>query len=174
MDLYYPDTAMARTPARHLRPPVLNSKRAATWRELGAKRSSACWTRKPRSSHVNRKLAEKVAQAVLYEGYMLYPYRSFGHQEPAALELRHSLSAGIPVRLLRGTERSVRCTSECLLMTGANATVEIELRLLALTGRHAEQQVEERFEPSLNGEGHPDCRCGGRRRTIRERSISLR
>ena len=62
---------------------------------------------------MNRELAKKVADAVLYEGYMLYPYRrsaiknqqrwSFGILYPPAYEEVQS-----------GTERSVM-HSECLL-----------------------------------------------------------
>ena len=46
-----------------------------------------------RGEIMNRELARKVADAVLYEGYMLYPVPPLGDQEPPALELRHSLSA---------------------------------------------------------------------------------
>ena len=42
---------------------------------------------------MNRELAKKVADAVLYEGYMLYPYRLVRDQEPPALDIRHPVSA---------------------------------------------------------------------------------
>ena len=46
---------------------------------------------------MNRELAQKIADAVLYEGYMLYPYRPVGHQEPAALDrLAFSIRRIIP------------------------------------------------------------------------------
>ena len=34
---------------------------------------------------------EKIAAAVLYEGYILYPYRADRDQKSPALELRHTL-----------------------------------------------------------------------------------
>ena len=61
---------------------------------------------------MNRELARKVADAVLYEGYMLYPYR------PSAIKNRQRWSFGIlyppaypEVKL--GTERFFM-HSECL------------------------------------------------------------
>ena len=33
-------------------------------------------------------MARKIADAVLYEGYVLYPYRVLGGQEPGALAIR--------------------------------------------------------------------------------------
>ena len=62
---------------------------------------------------MNRELAKKVADAVLYEGYMLYPYRA------SALKNRQRWSFGIlypPAypEVACGTERS-GMHSECLL-----------------------------------------------------------
>ena len=45
-----------------------------------------------RGAVMNLTTVEKIANAVLYEGYMLYPYRPFGSEESAALQLRCSLS----------------------------------------------------------------------------------
>ena len=47
---------------------------------------------------MNSEAVEKIANAVLYEGYMLYPYRRVRGEEPAALQFRGAVSA----RLLRG------------------------------------------------------------------------
>ena len=44
---------------------------------------------------MNFPLVEKIANAVLYEGYLLYPYRLVGGEEPAAVEFRRDLSARI-------------------------------------------------------------------------------
>jgi hydrogenase maturation protease len=100
---------------------------------------------------MNRQLAKQVADAVLYEGYMLYPYRR------SAMKNRQRWSFGIlypPAypEVARGTERSVM-HSECLLMTGANATVEIELRFLHLAACRNEQLEGERQAPDSWDEG---------------------
>ena len=42
---------------------------------------------------MNRAAVERIAKAVLYEGYMLYPYRPSASEEPAALQLWRCLSA---------------------------------------------------------------------------------
>src|SRR5581483_4420256 len=79
---------------------------------------------------MNRELAKKVADTVLYEGYMLYPYRrsaiknqqrwSFGILYPPAYEEVQS-----------GTERSVM-HSECLIEFKGAAKLGLELRFLQL------------------------------------------
>ena len=50
---------------------------------------------------MNLSAVEKIANAVLYEGYILYPYRPFGGEESAALQFRSSLST----RILRPSVR---------------------------------------------------------------------
>ena len=68
---------------------------------------------------MNRELAMKIANAVLYEGYMLYPYR------PSALKNRQRWSFGIlypPAypEVTAGTERS-KMHSECLVKVATDA-----------------------------------------------------
>ena len=94
---------------------------------------------------MNRELARKVADAVLYEGYMLYPYR------PSAIKNRQRWSFGIlypPAYPEVGlsTERS-SMHSECLLETELGATVQIQLRFLHLVSRQYAQFTDGRFEP---------------------------
>lgn len=89
---------------------------------------------------MNRKLAEKVASAILHEGYMLYPYR------PSAIKNRQRWAFGIlypPAysEVGSGTERSVM-HSECLLRTKADAGIRIWLRFL----RQADEPVEHSLE----------------------------
>jgi len=89
---------------------------------------------------VNRELAEKVANAVLYEGYMLYPYR------PSAIKNRQRWTFGILYppdypEVSGGTERSTM-HSECLLQTKADPRVGIRLRFL----HRADQPVERSLE----------------------------
>jgi hypothetical protein len=79
---------------------------------------------------MNRNLARKVADAVLYEGYMLYPYRR------SAIKNRQRWSFGILYppdypEVKAGTERSsMHC--ECLLEKHGPGAVQMELRFLHL------------------------------------------
>jgi len=98
---------------------------------------------------VSRELARRVADAVLYEGYMLYPYR------PSALKNRQRWSFGILyppayVEVLGGTERCAM-HSECLLETAGDCALQIELRFLHLQTQEVRQPTEEpgNFRPSL-------------------------
>lgn len=94
---------------------------------------------------MNRELARKVANAVLYEGYMLYPYR------PSALKNRQRWSFGIlypPVyhEVERGTERSQMHT-ECLVEANFHALLHVELRFLQLISRQVHRRLHDQFEP---------------------------
>ncbi len=142
MDLYYPNSA---------------------WIHCAATCSSGCTRFKSRNgiptweqrceAHVgpdrggevvNRELAKKVADAVLYEGYMLYPYR------PSAIKNRQRWTFGILYpqafdEVQQGTERA-GMHSECLLTASGDASVQIELRFLHLLAKQVTRAVEDRFE----------------------------
>jgi len=82
---------------------------------------------------VNRALATQVADAILYEGYMLYPYR------PSAIKNRQRWSFGMLYppqypEVAAGTERCLM-HSEILLESPGRADVQIELRFLHLRAR---------------------------------------
>jgi hydrogenase maturation protease len=83
---------------------------------------------------MSRELAMKVANAVLYEGYMLYPYR------PSSLKNQQRWSFGIlypPAyeEVALGTERA-KMHSECLLkFSGESPVLNIQLRFLHLLSR---------------------------------------
>ena len=77
---------------------------------------------------MNRELATKIADTVLYEGYMLYPYRR------SALKNRQRWTFGILYpphyeEVLAGTERS-SLHSECLLTTSGDRNLSIQVRFL--------------------------------------------
>lgn len=102
---------------------------------------------------MNRELAKKVANAVLYEGYMLYPYR------PSAIKNRQRWTFGILYppsysEVRSGTERS-RMHTDCLLETDAEASVSIELRFLHLRARQVFRVIGDATEPvpSLSVDG---------------------
>lgn len=94
---------------------------------------------------MNRELAQKVANAVLYEGYMLYPYR------PSALKNRQRGTFGTlypPAysEVRTGTGRSCMQT-ECLLEAPVGASITSELRCLQLQSKQVFQLVDGRSEP---------------------------
>jgi hypothetical protein len=99
---------------------------------------------------MNRELALKVADAVLYEGYMLYPYRR------SALKNRQHWTFGIlyppdyeEVRL--GTER---CSlhSECLLKAPDDCNVDLQLRFLQLVRKRNRDETGD-SESQMRDEG---------------------
>lgn len=81
---------------------------------------------------MNRSLADRIVNAVLYEGYILYPYRpsvknrqrwTFGGLYPAAY-----------YRQTRGSE-SAENRTECIVRGNADTTIEVTVRFLHLTQR---------------------------------------
>jgi hypothetical protein len=95
---------------------------------------------------MNRELAGRIADTVLYEGYMLYPYRK------SALKNQQRWSFGILYppsyeEVQRGTERAIMHT-ECLLRSTPEAQVEIELRFLHLFLREAGSESAVPEEPN--------------------------
>ena len=84
-------------------------------------------------------LVEKIADAVLYEGYILYPYR------PSAVKNQQRWNFGVvcpPSREVaqKGTESSTMQT-ECLVEADASTTVDIKVRFLHLLLREAPESV---------------------------------
>jgi hypothetical protein len=81
---------------------------------------------------MNRPLVEKVVRAVLYEGYMLYPYR------PSALKNQKRCHFGVIYprdysEAERGAEPSIMQT-ECLAITTASSILDVEIRFLQADG----------------------------------------
>ncbi len=99
---------------------------------------------------MNREIAKKVADAVLFEGHMLYPYR------PSAIKNRQRWTFGILFpsaypEVSSGTERR-EMHSEFLLETEDDAKLQIKLRFLHLLARQVgkalnDSTIECRFEP---------------------------
>src|SRR5580692_8288083 len=73
---------------------------------------------------------EKIAAAVLYEGYILYPYR------PNAIKNRQRWNFGtLYPRIYAEAQRPqepFRFIAECLLLPGQNASLHIKLSFLQL------------------------------------------
>ncbi|WP_348268039.1 hypothetical protein P8936_02025 [Edaphobacter paludis] len=73
---------------------------------------------------------EKIAAAVLYEGYILYPYR------PTAIKNRQRWNFGTLYPRIyaeaQHPEEPFRLVSECLLVPGHNASIDIKVSFLQL------------------------------------------
>ena len=95
------------------------------------------------SQEKSKSLVEKIADAVLYEGYILYPYR------PSSVKNRQRWNFGAlcpePYAAAQnGTERSLMQT-ECLLEADEATTIDVKVRFLHLLLRDdAWQQAVER------------------------------
>lgn len=78
-------------------------------------------------------LAEKIAQAILYEGYILYPYR------PSSVKNRRRWNFGgiFPQAYSQAHNEAEpwRMQTECLLVAGHQATLEVSVRFLHLVWR---------------------------------------
>ncbi|MGZ4612121.1 MAG: hypothetical protein ACXV1K_02965 [Kineosporiaceae bacterium] len=103
----------------------------------------------------NLEAARRVADAVLYEGYLLYPYRSTAAKNQVRWQFGVVGPAGA-AEAGAGEEASIR--TECLLADGAGraaARVEVRLRFLQVQARAVERGDGERFVPV------PELRSGG-------------
>lgn len=79
---------------------------------------------------MNRELIDRVVKAMLYEGYLLYPYRR------SALKNQRRWDFGVLFpeghgSVIAGAESS-RMQTECLIVTGTNATLRTRVRFLHL------------------------------------------
>src|SRR5271157_5793651 len=88
---------------------------------------------------MNRAAVERIARAVLYEGYMLYPYR------PSAVKNQQRFNFGVVYpqsysEAQKGSDPWVMQT-ECLVLGSAQTTIEVHLRFLQLTARSVEERV---------------------------------
>ncbi|MFC4586250.1 hypothetical protein [Sphaerisporangium corydalis] len=80
--------------------------------------------------------ARKVADAVLYEGYLLYPYRASAPKN----RVRWQFGVLVPPEFTATAEPSASVT-ECLLERSANALVRLRLRFLHVKERRVERAV---------------------------------
>jgi hypothetical protein len=95
---------------------------------------------------MNLELVEKIANAVLYEGYILYPYR------PSSVKNRQRWTFGglyprqyvVSQDGIAGTSDLWTIQTECLAQADEQATIDVKLRCLHLV----ERQVRELDKPS--------------------------
>jgi hypothetical protein len=80
---------------------------------------------------VNRTLVDEIAAAVLYEGYLLYPYR------PSALKNQQRFNFGVvtPRRETRDDDGSWFIHTECLVRAARASVLDVRVRFLHLTFR---------------------------------------
>jgi len=88
---------------------------------------------------MNSKLVEEIANAVLYEGYMLYPYR------PTSVKNRQRWNFGVVYprnysELQKGTD-PWNTQTECLVAGSALTTVNLKVRFLQGISRETETEV---------------------------------
>ena len=89
-------------------------------------------------------LARAAADAVLYEGYLLYPYRSTATKN----QVRWQFGVlGPPGAAAAGLGEEPDLAVDCLLAAGDGARVTVHLRFLQLQRRGAERAVPDGFEP---------------------------
>src|SRR5688500_18801723 len=101
-------------------------------------------------------LARLAADAVLYEGYLLYPYRSTA----AKNQVRWQFGVlGPPGAASAGLGEEPDLAVECLLQPDGDAAVTVHLRFLQLQRRTVEQETSGGFEPvaELRAGAAPDA-----------------
>ncbi len=93
---------------------------------------------------MNRAAVERIAKAVLYEGYMLYPYR------PSAVKNQQRFNFGVVYPQAHSVARKGSdpwvMQTECLVQGSLQTSIDLYLRFLQLTAR----SVEERIMPTLD------------------------
>ncbi len=91
---------------------------------------------------MNTEAVEKIANAVLYEGYLLYPYR------PSAVKNRQRFNFGVlyPREFCEDPAGSDawEMQTECLASGSPSATVEVTIRFLQMVAREGRQEGIER------------------------------
>lgn len=98
--------------------------------------------------------AEKIANAVLYEGYMLYPYRASAIKNQQRWNFGTLYPAGF-AEIQRPVEQS-RMITECLVSGDPAVTIDMRVRFLQLSRRFGPpvpgqpSQWEEGFEKSID------------------------
>src|SRR5579864_2643928 len=103
--------------------------------------------------------AERVADALLYEGYMLYPYR------PSAVKNRQRFNFGVlypegwAAAREGGADRSF-LEMECLLQGGAPTTLALRVRFLHLVERLSIRDASESWQEAVERAVRLECTAG--------------
>jgi len=94
---------------------------------------------------MNLAAADRIAKAVLYEGYLLYPYR------PSALKNQQRFNFGVAYpqtysERQNGTDPWIMC-SECLVEGSVLSRIEVRVCFLQLVDRSVNELIDGRFRP---------------------------
>jgi hypothetical protein len=93
---------------------------------------------------MNFERADQIAKAVLYEGYMLYPYR------PSSVKNRQRWNFGVvyPQAYSEAQDGEEPCSmqTQCLVFGNAGASIEVKLRFLHLQTRSVQTSTEVRTD----------------------------
>jgi len=96
---------------------------------------------------MNNAVVEKIANAVLYEGYMLYPYRH------SAVKNRQRFNFGVLYPLqhcqLQTGSDNWQMQTECLLIGNAATPIEVKVRFLQLVARQGAQEDRQDFQEAV-------------------------
>ena len=94
---------------------------------------------------MNTAAADRIAKAVLYEGYMLYPYR------PSALKNRQRFNFGVVYPQTFSDEQNGTdpwiIRSECLIQGSVLSRIEVRVRFLQLVDRSVDELLNGAFRP---------------------------
>jgi hydrogenase maturation protease len=90
---------------------------------------------------MNLELVEKIAKAVLYEGYMLYPYRASAVKN----RQRWNFGAVYPAAFSKESNGTDACMmqTQCLLIGGGHSTIDVNVRFLHLRARDVYEVIGE-------------------------------
>src|SRR5262249_39817049 len=84
-------------------------------------------------------LVDQIARAVLYEGYMLYPYR------PSSVKNQQRFNFGVltpqAYSLAEHNTEAWSMQTECLVLKSYKATLEVKVRFLHLLAREIGEQI---------------------------------
>jgi hypothetical protein len=87
--------------------------------------------------------AKKVADAVLFEGYLLYPYRSTAQKN----QVRWQFGVLAPTGYAEAAGETSFSQTELLMEAGAEAAVDLRVRFLQLQTRAVERACDDGFAP---------------------------
>lgn len=98
---------------------------------------------------MNTELVDKIVRAVLYEGYMLYPYR------PSAMKNQQRFNFGVlyprAYSEVQGGTDACAMQTECLVQAGANTECTVHVRFLRMISRSI---IKGRIAVGPSGEDH--------------------
>jgi hypothetical protein len=108
--------------------------------ENGETGATAPGRRRPEAAVPSFALAQKVADAVLYEGYVLYPYRASSAKNRVRFQFGVVAPRGYAEA---GSSETWATQTECLIEPGAAPLLDLKIRFLQLQARGVEEAVEE-------------------------------